>query len=204
MDEQLARPAAVVHVDEHVLHDLVVVPRVVRGRPDRPTCASPVSASRANDRARPLVVAGAQIRVPDAGIAGAVEEQVGLGVVGDPAPHRRSAELPLFRRPRRDAEVLALVLGVEGVEVGADLHVAVRAGVERAPHLLAGLHVERRDVAAHAELAAGVADEHVVLDDDRRGGERLAAVDVADLGPPRFLAGLGIDGDHGARRAGCR
>ena len=37
MDDQLARPAAVVHVDEHVLHDLVVVPRVVRGRPGRPS-----------------------------------------------------------------------------------------------------------------------------------------------------------------------
>ena len=101
----------------------------------------------------------------------------------------------MLGRPRRDAEILSLVLGVERVEAGADLDVGIRAGIERAPQLLAGLQIERRDVSADAQLGARVADEHAILDDDRRAGERLAFVDVADARPPRLLAGLGVDGD---------
>src|SRR4029453_17126902 len=75
MDEQLSWPATVVHIDEDVLHDLVVVPGVVRGRLIGPARLAGVGITR-EDRRRPFVVARTQIRVPGTGIAGAVEEEI--------------------------------------------------------------------------------------------------------------------------------
>src|SRR4029450_13642840 len=118
------------------------------------------------DRRRPFVVARTQIRVPDTGIAGAVEEESGPGVVGDPTPAGRPPQLPLLRRPRRDPQVLALIFRVKGPEPRPDFHVAVRAGVVGAPQLLAAVNVETGHIASHAHFAARVADDDVVLQHD--------------------------------------
>src|SRR3546814_3137429 len=59
------------------------------------------------DRHRPLVVAGALDRVPGAGIARAVVDQVQLRIVGDPAPRRAAADLPLVAFPGGEALVLS-------------------------------------------------------------------------------------------------
>ena len=130
------------------------------------------------------------------GIAGAVIDQVEVGIVGDPAPDVAAADLPGIRRPGRDAEVLALVAFVERLEVWADQHVLVGTGAVGRPRRRAVRRVERLDPAAHADLAAGVADEHLALHHERRHRHGLADVDVADLGLPDRFARCGIDGDR--------
>ena len=118
------------------------------------------------------------------------------GIVADPAPDGAAADLPGFGRPGLDAEVLALVHRIEGLEPGADQHVLVGAGVERLPRELAAAFVERRDPAANAHLAARIADQHFAVGDQRRHGDRLALLDVAELGPPDLLAAVRVDRDR--------
>ena len=153
----------------------------------------PVVGTPREDAGGPLVVALAQLGIPWPGVRGAVIEEIEIGVVGDPAPHRPAADLPGVVRPRRDAEVFAFVGIVEGVEVRADQHVLVGTGVVGAPGELARLRVERGDPSAHAHLAAAVADEHFVLHDERRHRDRLAVRIVRDVRDPHFLAALGVD-----------
>src|SRR6202140_4865338 len=59
------------------------------------------------DRHRPLVVARTLLRVPGRGIARTVVDQVELRVVGDPAPRRTAADLPLIAFPGLEAGILA-------------------------------------------------------------------------------------------------
>jgi hypothetical protein len=56
--------------------------------------------------------------------------------------------------------------------------------------------VQAGDVALHAELAAGDADEHLVLDDERRRGATGSLGGVAVLHRPHRLAGLRIERDQ--------
>ncbi len=56
-------------------------------------------------------------------------------------------------------------------------------GVE-APGQLAGLRVVGRDVAAHAELGAAVADDDLALDDARRAGDRVRLASGRRSPPP--------------------
>src|SRR5205085_6193435 len=133
-----------------------------------------------------------QVGIPDAGIACAVEEEIRLGVVGDPTPHRRSAELPLFGRPGSHAEIRALIFLVESVKAWSDLDVAIGSGVERAPQFFPAVDVETRHVSPDTELTAGVSNQDVILHDDRGRGEGLAAIDVANPRSPRFLARLDV------------
>src|SRR5215218_3971866 len=111
------------------------------------------------DAGRPFVVARPLLRVPRAGIAGAVEDQLGVGVVADPAPDARTTDLPRLRRPSLHAEVLAAVGGVVGLEARPNQDVLVWAGVERLPRDLAAAFVEGRNPAAHAHLATADADQ---------------------------------------------
>ena len=104
---------------------------------------------------------------------------VGIVVAGD--PHRAAAGLPLVAlRPR-------LAAGLAG-----------RGHRVRPPHLLAGVGIERRDEAANAELAAGRADHHLAVGDQRRERHVVAGLVVGDLRRPDFLAGLRVERDeHG-------
>ena len=81
------------------------------------------------------------------------------------------------------------------MEIGTDAHVFIRAAVVSAPQDFAGFHIERGELAAHAEFASAVADEDDVLDDQGRHGDGFAELDIADRGVPDFLAGVGVDGD---------
>src|SRR6185295_13131079 len=150
-----------------VFHDLVVVPRAVRGDLVRPSRLASIGVAR-EDRRRPLVVAGAEVRIPHAWIRSAVVEEIRFGVVRDPSPDRRSTQLPLLGWPGRDAEILPLILGVERVKRSADLDLAVGSRVERTPQFFAAANVERRHIATHSELGARVANEYPILHDDRR------------------------------------
>ena len=147
-------------------------------------------------RRGPFVVARTLLLVPRARIAGAVIDQVQVRIVSDPSPHRSSSGLPSVARPGRDAEIRAVIGRVERVESGADQHVPVRPGGIGPPQDLAGSDIERRQPAAHAELAARVADQHLSLHDQRRHRDRFAGVDVAQFGLPELLAGLCVQRDR--------
>src|SRR6185312_6268499 len=112
-------------------------------------------------------------------IPASVVDEVELGVVADPSPDAPAAALPLVGGPARHAEILAPEPVIEGLEPRPDLHVFVGAAVVRLPDDLAVAEVERRDPAAHAQLATAVADEDSVPHDERRHGHGLAAADVA-------------------------
>ena len=131
----------------------------------------------APDGHRPFVVAGTHGLVPRRRIAGAVIDQVGARIIGIPAPIGAAADLPGVAFPGRRAEALLAVVRIGLVEVVAEQHVLVRAGRIGAPFLLAGPHVIGGHIAAHAELGAGGADEHLVLDDVRRDRQRRADLD---------------------------
>jgi hypothetical protein len=133
------------------------------------------------------------VRIPRSRIGGAVIDEVELGIVGHETPDRAAADLPRFRRPARHPQVGALVARIERLEFRTDEHVAVGAGVVRAPGDLAVRRIERGQPAAHAEFAAAVADEHFVFHDERRHRHALAAIDVSQLRAPDFLAALGVD-----------
>src|SRR6185437_7903137 len=135
------------HVDENVLDGRGVITGDVRILLERPDGLAGIGIT-GEDRVRPLVGAWPLGRVPRAGIAIAVEEEPGLGVVGDPAPDGATPYLPLPGRPCRDSQVLAAILRVIGLEVGADQAVLVRSGAVGPPDDRAVAHVERRDPAA--------------------------------------------------------
>ncbi len=149
------------------------------------------------DRHRPAIVARALLRIPRRGVAAAVVEQVGFGIVRVPAPRGAAADLPLLALPGIGAggrpDRLAEMRGLHRV----DQRVAVRAHRISAPHLLAVLHVVRGHRAADAELAARNADDDLVLVHVRRRCAGLALGGIAVLHRPHHLAGLRVERDDG-------
>src|SRR6185503_6298273 len=93
-------------VGENDLVNVVVVVKVVRAALIEPDCLAGIDVARKNAR-RPFVVAWTLVRIPRTGIRRAVEDQLRLGIIADPAPCGRSADLPSVRRPAADPEVLA-------------------------------------------------------------------------------------------------
>src|SRR5690606_23767005 len=67
-----------------------------------------------------------------------------------------------------------------------------------APGRLAGFCVVRTDVSAHAELGAGVADEHLPSGDSRSARDRVTRGLVVGQCGPDFVAGLRINGNEPA------
>ena len=65
-----------------------------------------------------------------------------------------------------------------------------------APDLLAGLHVVRRDEAANPVLAATHADDHFVLDDERRVRNRVARRRRRHLRLPDLASAFRVDGNQ--------
>ena len=129
------------------------------------------------------VVAEARAAVPvGRGVAGAEVDEVRLRVVRAAVPHAGAARLPRVAGPRL---VAGLALAGDRVE---------------APDLPAVFRVERRDVPANAEIAAGHADDDLVLDDDGRVrdgvflGDLLAELRGGDV--PDDLARLRVDRDQ--------
>ena len=94
------------------------------------------------------------------------------------------------------AEILAAILVVEWLEVGTDQHIGIGTGVVGLPHDLAVFRIQGRDPAAHAHLASGIADQDFALHHQRRHGDGLADMDVAEFSLPDLLAGLGVNRDR--------
>ena len=106
------------------------------------------------------VVARAAAR-PRVGIPDAEVDEPAVRIDRRRRPHRRAAVLPLVAGPRTAAEVAVAGAGVE------------------APQLRARRRVECRHRAAHAHLAARYADDHLVVEVERRERHRPALL------PPR-------------------
>src|SRR5438552_240414 len=137
VDEALhASPVATV-VDDQRRRDFVPIPGVVgmilEVSPDLPGAGA-----EGDDRGGEQIVAGTLIAEPWAAVAGAPESQIGLGVIGTRDPDRRAAPL--------------MMVAARGPGLAAGLtrgwH---RIGL---PELLAGLRIEGREEAAHAQFTA--------------------------------------------------
>ena len=109
--ERLARRARPVEVDQDAFIDPVVVVQVVRPlviEPDRLAGVGVARKFRRSIEHRPAARVGFQ--GPG---SRTVIEQVGIGVVGQPAPHRAAADPPGVRRPALDPQIRAAVPVVE-------------------------------------------------------------------------------------------
>jgi len=156
-----------VDVGENHFVDAVIIPRVVRRHLERPFRHTRIGVTREN-RHRPLIVAGTLRRIPRAGIARAVIEQIEFGIVGIPSPRRAAADFPLVGLP-------GLRTGIFRTgELGADANIAIGARAVRAPRFFAGIEAIGGQVTANAIFAAGDADDDFVLHHERCCGKRLA------------------------------
>ncbi len=106
------------------------------------------------------------------------------GIVRPGHPHRAAADLP------------GVVLVLPGLAAG----LARRRDDVFAPFELAGRRVERGDPVAHAAVAAGRADDDLVLHRERRGGELHVRL-VVEVGLPHDLAGFLVGADDARRVA---
>src|SRR5438552_3186624 len=129
-----------------------------------------------DERARVEIVALARIAVPvGTRIARAPVEQLQRGIVRAGQPRRAAAVHPAVAGPR-------LAAGFAG-----------RWHREEAPDLLAGLRIVRVEESANARLAAADADDHLAVDDERRGGDRVARRILADVDRPSLDARLRVE-----------
>src|SRR5712691_9021870 len=180
MNHELAILPVDLGVDDRVLGDFVEVVGVVRRVLISPLDLAVGGAEREHAR-RPLVVAGAVFGVPiRAGIADALVERVGVGIVGGGFPDRAAAVLP------------ALLAVLPGLVAGL---ASARDGVG-APERLAGVEIGRVDIAANAIFAAGGADDRDVADHQRRKCDRLGDGGVGDLALPDLLSGRLVEREH--------
>src|SRR5436190_2287584 len=175
--EHRAAAVAPWNVGQNRLVDVVVVVNVVRRRLVKPQGVAAVDVAGENAR-RPFIVAGPLVGVPRARIARPIINCLGSRVVADPAPHIAAAELPDFRWPRFDAEVLALVHGVERLEPGTNQNVLVGPSVVGFPSKFSAAFVEGSQPPANAHFAARISDQHFSVGDERRHRQRLALLDV--------------------------
>ena len=182
--EHLAHLAVDLDVGEDVLVDAVVVPLVVGRHLVGPARHSGIRIP-SEEGHRPLVVSGAHHRVPGAGVAGAVVDEVQLGVVGVPAPGRASADLPLVALPRVEARVRADRLQHRGGHLGIDQHLFVGTGAVCLPDQAAVVDVVGGEEAAYPELASADAGVHLVTHHDRGVGIGLADRRIAVHRPSR-------------------
>src|SRR6202034_1851849 len=119
--------------------------------------------------------------------ARSVIDEVKRRIVGEPAPGAASADFPLIAFPGLQARILADRFAERrGLVVEQDL--IVRAFGVGFPDLLAVLDVVGGHAALDAELAAGRSDQHLILDDHRRRGARLALAGIAVRDAPLDIA----------------
>jgi hypothetical protein len=104
MEQYLALLTVNVEVGDNALVYLIMIKKVVRRRLVVPNGLAGFGFA-GKDAGSPLVVARPQLRIPNAGIARAVVDKVGIRVIRNPAPRVAAAELPLLGRPGRDAQV---------------------------------------------------------------------------------------------------
>src|SRR5262249_22474611 len=121
------------------------------------------------------------------GIAGAPIGDVGVGIVGAGDIERAAAGPP------------GVVLVLPGLVAG----LAGAGDRERLPFDVAGLRIERRDPVAHAAVAAGGADDDLVLERERRRVEIDVGL-IVELFVPDDLAGVAVGRDDAGVAAGDR
>src|SRR5690606_31544435 len=185
-----------VEVDKYVLVDAVIIPFVVRRHLIGPTRHACIQVA-CEDRHRPLVVSRTLRRIPGTRIAGAVISEIELRIVGIPPPRRATTELPLIAFPGLQRRVLAdrrhLAVRPSHRLLRVDQDLVVRPGAPRRPRALTGLYVVRNQSSAYAEFTTAVTGDHLVLDDMRCFGVRLADLWVPVLSSPDRLAGVRIE-----------
>src|SRR5262249_57018154 len=112
VDEGFARLAVYRDVGEDHLVDAVIVPLVERSHLVCPLGYAGVGVA-GNDRHGPFLIdrlairPGALSRVPGRGVGRAVVDQVGVRIVGEPAPGGAAADLPLLSSPALERGGLA-------------------------------------------------------------------------------------------------
>src|SRR5690606_38278513 len=124
----------------------------------------------------------AQRLVPRRAVPRTDIEEIELGIVGHRIPYRAAAaEPPPFAVPG---------LGGHGHRVALEALCRIAGHGEESPCELAGLRIERGDVAAHAVLGTAVADDDSTFDDARRACDRIGHVARDErVGLPRERAG---------------
>ncbi len=130
-------------------------------------------------RGRIQIVTRPLIAEPWRGVAGAPIDDIGIRIVIAGHPGRGAAGLP----------------GI-GLLPGVAAGLAGRRNGIGLPGRLAGIAIERLHEAAHAELTAGHADQHLALHDEGRHGHVIAGLPVLDRSLPGHLAGLGVESDE--------
>ena len=118
-------------------------------------------------------------------VAGAPDRLVGLRIIGPGDPHGAAAGLP------------GVVLVLPGLAAG----LAGRRHRVMAPQHLAGRGVEPGHPVAHAVVATGGADDDLVLDRERRGGQRDLRR-VGEAGFPHDAAVILVGRDDARRVLG--
>ena len=138
------------------------------------------------------VGAGAAIgAVPRGSVADTEIEQVELGIVGHRVPHRAAAADAVLARQRVAAPGLGCGLQI----VGRVIALVAGHGIE-APQLLTIRRVIGGDIAAHAELGAAIADQHLAIDHTWRAGDGVALVLVDGNFLPRHRAAIAVERDQ--------
>src|SRR5436190_22305206 len=132
-----------------------------------------------DERARIEIVALARIAVPvGTRIARAPVEQLQRRIVRAGEPRRAAAVHPAVAGPRLAARL------------------AGRRYRPEAPPRLAAPRVVRVEEAADARFAAADPDDHLVVDDERRGGDRVPRRVLADVDRPSLDAGFRVERDE--------
>src|SRR5499427_6805137 len=174
---QLAILAVDLGIDDLVLGDFVIVVRVVGRILEPPLDLAVVGVERQHARG-PFVVARAIFGIViGTGIADALIDGLGLGIIGRSHPHRSAAVFP------------ALLAVFPGLVAGL---ARARDGVGT-PCLLAGVEIGRVDPAADAEFAAGRADDRAVANDERGERHSLAQGWLRHLALPKLFAGRPVE-----------
>ncbi len=167
-----------------------VVPRLGRRRLEVPHVFAARRPQR-DDRGKKQIVALARrpdLVIPRTAVADADVQQVELLVIRHRIPHRAAAAvLPPFAVPGGGRFFHRLALEAV-LRIAGD-------GIE-APQLLAGRRLIRGDIAAHAHLAAAVADDDLALDDARRARDGVTLGGIGGLYRPHRLARVAIECDE--------
>ena len=165
------------NVDQERRRDLVPVPRPVVVVLVVPLQLAGVGVER-DHRVGVEVVAGPLVADPRPRVAGAPVGQVELRIVRSGDPDRGAAGAPGLARPG-----LAPRLARLRNRVGA-------------PHLLAGVGIERGHEPADAPLAARGSDQHLAVRHERRNGHVVPGPVVGDRRLPDHLPGHRVEGHH--------
>jgi hypothetical protein len=194
-----------VDVGKNHFVDAVEVP-LIEGRHLVGPARYPRVSVTGDDGHRPFLIdrlavgAGALHRVPSRRVGRPVEEQVGLRIVGEPSPGGAAANLPLIAVPGFQRGVLADGLAQRHGLLWIEQRFCVWAQRIGAPRLLAGLGIVGGDVAPHAELGSGDANDDLVLHRQHGGriGLTLLGITVDDL--PFLLPSLCLKRNQGGVR----